>query len=67
MPTPEAAEQWGFGLWADFVFNPGNEDLAEELLTPEARTAFGIPEGGRAASPTPANGTRRARSTRPNG
>jgi hypothetical protein len=42
VPTPEAAEQWGFGVWAEFVRNPGNEDLADELLTPEARTAFGI-------------------------
>jgi hypothetical protein len=42
VPTPEAAEQWGFGVWTEFVRNPGNEDLAEELLTPEAMTAFGI-------------------------
>lgn len=44
VPTPEAAEQWGFGVWTDFVFNPGNEDLAAELLTPEARIAFNLPE-----------------------
>lgn len=44
VPTPEAAEAWGFGIWVEFVRNPGNEDLAEELLTPEARTAFNIPE-----------------------
>ncbi|GAA2147158.1 hypothetical protein [Glycomyces algeriensis] len=42
VPTAEAAEAWGFGVWAEFVRNPGNEDLAEELLTPEAMTAFGI-------------------------
>lgn len=42
VPTPEAAEQWGFGVWTKVVRNPGNEDLAAELLTPEARTAFGI-------------------------
>ncbi|MCC3763335.1 hypothetical protein K3N28_09650 [Glycomyces sp. TRM65418] len=42
IPTPEAAEQWGFGVWVEFVRNPGNEHLVEELLTPEARTAFGI-------------------------
>jgi hypothetical protein len=47
VPTPEAAEQWGFGVWAEFVHNPGNEDLAEELMTPEARTAFNhLAEGG---------------------
>lgn len=44
VPTPEAAEKWGFGLWVDFIRNPGNEDLVDELLTPEARTAFGLPE-----------------------
>lgn len=43
VPTPEAAEQWGFGVWAEFVLNPGFEDLAEELLTPEARVAFNLP------------------------
>ncbi|HEX2143466.1 MAG TPA: hypothetical protein VHG10_03060 [Glycomyces sp.] len=42
IPTAEAAERWGFGVWAEFVRNPGNEDLAEELLTPEARAAFNI-------------------------
>ncbi|MDN3241793.1 hypothetical protein [Glycomyces tritici] len=42
VPTAEAAEEWGFGVWAEFVRNPGNEDLAAELLTPEAMTAFGI-------------------------
>jgi hypothetical protein len=42
IPTPGDAEQWGFGTWAQFVRNPGNEDYAEELLTPEAMTAFGI-------------------------
>lgn len=42
VPTPEAAEQWGFGVWAEFVRNPGNEDLAAELLTPEAMAAFVI-------------------------
>ncbi|MFC3494008.1 hypothetical protein [Glycomyces rhizosphaerae] len=42
VPTPEAAEQWGFGVWTEFVRNPGNEDLADELLTPEVRTAFSI-------------------------
>lgn len=44
VPAPEAAEQWGFGIWVEFVRDPGNEDLAEELLTPEARAAFNIPE-----------------------
>jgi hypothetical protein len=43
VPTPEAAEQWGFGVWTEFVRAPGNEDLAAELLTPEARTAFNFP------------------------
>jgi hypothetical protein len=42
IPTPEAAEQWGFGVWAEFVRDPGNEDYAAELLTPEAMNAFGI-------------------------
>ncbi|MFG3342315.1 hypothetical protein [Glycomyces sp. NPDC048151] len=42
VPTAEAAEQWGFGVWTEFVRNPGNEDLAEELLTPEAMAAFVI-------------------------
>jgi hypothetical protein len=42
VPTPEAAEQWGFGVWTEFVRNPGNEDLAAELLTPEAMAAFAI-------------------------
>lgn len=42
VPTAESAEQWGFGVWAQFVRNPGNEDEAEELLTPEAMAAFGI-------------------------
>ncbi|SDD08593.1 hypothetical protein SAMN05216270_101691 [Glycomyces harbinensis] len=45
VPTPEAAEEWGFGVWTEFVGNPGNEELAEELLTPEARAAFNMPEG----------------------
>ena len=44
VPTVESAELWGFGVWTEFVRSPGNEDLAEELLTPEARLAFGIPE-----------------------
>ncbi|MQM25615.1 hypothetical protein [Glycomyces albidus] len=44
VPTPEAAERWGFGVWTQFVLHPGNEDLAEELLTPEARIAFNLPE-----------------------
>ena len=43
VPTPEAAEQWGFGVWVDFV-NSADGSVAEELLTPEARTAFGLPE-----------------------
>jgi hypothetical protein len=44
VPTPEAAEQWGFGVWTQFISNPGNEELAEELLTPEARVAFNMPD-----------------------
>lgn len=42
VPTAEAAEQWGFGMWTESIRNPGNEDLAEELLTPEAMAAFAI-------------------------
>lgn len=42
VPTAEAAEQWGFGVWVDFVNNPGNEQYADELLTPEARAAFDL-------------------------
>ena len=42
VPTAEAAEQWGFGMWTEYVGNPGNEELAEELLTPEAMAAFAI-------------------------
>lgn len=41
VPTPEAAAQWGFGQWIDHVYE--DEDLAEELLTPEARAAFNLP------------------------
>lgn len=52
VPTAEAAEQWGFGVWTEFVLHPGNEDLAEELLTPEARTAFVMPEQDEAAFDT---------------
>ncbi|WP_030159463.1 hypothetical protein [Glycomyces sp. NRRL B-16210] len=44
VPTRAAAEQWGFGVWIEFVRAPGNEDLAEQLLTPEARTAFNLPQ-----------------------
>lgn len=42
VPTPEVAEQWGFGEWTEFAW--ADEDLTEELLTPEARLAFNLPE-----------------------
>ncbi|WP_335987737.1 hypothetical protein [Glycomyces sp. MUSA5-2] len=42
VPTPEAAEQWGFGVWTEFTYV--DEDAAAELLTPEARIAFNLPD-----------------------
>jgi hypothetical protein len=42
VPTPEAAEQWGFGMWTEWLNDSGDEDLADELLTPEAMAAFGL-------------------------
>lgn len=44
VPTPEAAEQWGFGLWVDYVYDTDEGDLSGELLTTEARTAFDLPQ-----------------------
>ncbi|MEU5870971.1 hypothetical protein AB0A73_05345 [Glycomyces sp. NPDC047369] len=49
VPTPEAAAQWGFGIWTEYAY--ADEDAAAELLTPEARTAFNLPEDGPTGPP----------------
>lgn len=45
LPTPEEAEKWGFGIWTQIDLDSEGRALAEELLTPEARVAFNMPEG----------------------